>query len=112
MSRSFWMHDNRHFQPPDQTILAREFSDKHSQATCIERFPCFFNGHGGCMRSGPIQRAEGKGLDLRSRLEIAMIVEELAQSLLHGVCNMTISNRGNALRCATFDGESGFLGGS
>jgi hypothetical protein len=83
--------------------------DKHPQVTCIERFPCFFNGHGGCRRSGPIQRAGGKGLDLRSRSEIAMIVEELAQSQLQSVCNMTISNRSNALRWATLEGESGLL---
>ena len=34
------------------------------------------------------------------------MVEKLAQSLLQDVCNLTKSNRGNALRCVTLDGRS------
>ena len=49
-------------------------------------------------------------MELRSRPETAiMMVEILARSRLQDVCNMAISNRGNALRCATSDGEIGLL---
>lgn len=95
--------------PQSYTILVREFFDKHPRATCIEGFPYFFNVHEVCLRSGSRQRAEGEGLELRSRSETAMLVETLARSRLQGVCNMTISNRGNALRCATLDGKPGSL---